>query len=199
MPGYHLWSQACGSISLVPQIGGQAIDTLKGNNWQDGRCTIHKLEYYAYWDDGDSVRAKDIQLFKLSRVSWNVSISSQGQLMLGVDSALNDAGVHPGDLDPVHGMYWSWQTGYIHLKLEGELELPGQVKQSFVYHIGGFTRPTSGPFLMSQITELNQYHFVLDISSALQWAFDQDLYRIMSPGLKSEAFAHQILNGFKQI
>jgi hypothetical protein len=29
---------------------------------------------------------------------------------LGIDSATNVSGVMPGDLDPQHGMYWTWQT-----------------------------------------------------------------------------------------
>ena len=51
---------------------------------------------------------------------------------LGIDSATNNQGALTGDLDPQNGMYWTWQSGYINLKLEGEN------KQPFTYHIGGY-------------------------------------------------------------
>ena len=38
---------------------------------------------------------------------------------VGVDSSTTLSGALGGDLDPTKGMYWTWQTGYIHFKLEG--------------------------------------------------------------------------------
>lgn len=40
-------------------------------------------------------------------------------LLFGVDSILHQKGVFEGSLDPVHGMYWAWQSGYINLKIQG--------------------------------------------------------------------------------
>lgn len=59
-------------------------------------------------------------------------------LILGVDTALQEKGVQKGSLDPIHGMYWSWQTGYIHYKFEGVYISSNGEKKSFEYHLGGY-------------------------------------------------------------
>ena len=41
------------------------------------------------------------------------------QFNLGIDKQTNLDGVRGGDLDPLKGMYWTWNTGYINIKLEG--------------------------------------------------------------------------------
>jgi len=38
---------------------------------------------------------------------------------LGVDSARNHTGAQTGDLDPINGMIWTWNTGYMFFKHEG--------------------------------------------------------------------------------
>ncbi len=58
---------------------------------------------------------------------------------VGVDSARNVAGAQTGALDPAQGMFWSWNTGYIFLKLEGYS--PQSEKGGLTFHIGGFKKP----------------------------------------------------------
>jgi hypothetical protein len=46
-----------------------------------------------------------------------------------------------GDLDPTKGMYWTWQSGYINLKLEGKSkQVPGG-NNVFQFHLGGYAAP----------------------------------------------------------
>lgn len=59
------------------------------------------------------------------------------EYMIGVDSARNVSGSQTGALDPVNGMFWSWNQGYIFMKLEGQSSASSN--NSFVYHIGGFS------------------------------------------------------------
>ncbi|UOQ74769.1 MbnP family protein [Hymenobacter cellulosilyticus] len=54
---------------------------------------------------------------------------------IGVDAARNTAGAQKGALAP-SDMFWSWNTGYIFLKLEGKS--PEADNGAFTYHIGGF-------------------------------------------------------------
>ena len=61
--------------------------------------------------------------------------------MLGVDSLHNVSGAQTGALDPVNGMFWTWNTGYVIVKLEGKSPvstLPGNLVE---YHLGGFKGP----------------------------------------------------------
>lgn len=55
---------------------------------------------------------------------------------VGTDSVLNVAGVLDGALDPIKGMYWAWNTGYINFKLEGSFD-----GKALEYHIGGYRAP----------------------------------------------------------
>jgi hypothetical protein len=61
---------------------------------------------------------------------------------LGIDSVTNLSGAMGGDLDPTKGMYWSWQSGYINLKLEGKSNLCPTRKNEFQFHLGGYSKET---------------------------------------------------------
>ena len=60
---------------------------------------------------------------------------------VGVDSTRNVSGAQTGALDPTQGMFWSWNTGYIFLKLEGYS--PQSEKGGLTFHIGGFKTPNN--------------------------------------------------------
>jgi len=64
----------------------------------------------------------------------------QIEFTIGVDSARNVSGAQSGDLSPDSLMFWTWSTGYIFFKLEGEYQtlnsLPGA---TYAMHVGGFT------------------------------------------------------------
>jgi len=58
---------------------------------------------------------------------------------IGVDSIRNVSGAQTGALDPANGMFWTWNSGYIMAKLEGNSPVSNQPNQVFEYHIGGFS------------------------------------------------------------
>lgn len=60
-------------------------------------------------------------------------------LIIGVDSILNVSGAQSGALDPLNGMFWTWNSGYIMAKLEGNTPLANTPNNAFQYHIGGFS------------------------------------------------------------
>ena len=73
----------------------------------------------------------------------NVPVGSYKSIAftIGVDSARNVSGVQSGDLSPViaSDMFWTWNTGYIFVKLEGNSPKSGDVtNKSLVYHVGGY-------------------------------------------------------------
>ena len=56
---------------------------------------------------------------------------------LGVDSIHNHTGDQAGDLDPMHGMIWTWNTGYIFFKHEGYFNSSTSgTEQPLIYHYG---------------------------------------------------------------
>jgi len=59
--------------------------------------------------------------------------------LLGVDSTRNVSGAQEGDLAQSLGMFWTWTSGYIMLKLEGNSPQSGGPNNTIVYHTGGFS------------------------------------------------------------
>lgn len=84
-------------------------------------------ESYYLIDHADNA-SKIIELSNL-----NAGTFTGIRFILGVDSARNCSGAQTGALDPINGMFWTWNTGYIFMKLEGNCP-----QGFFEYHIGGY-------------------------------------------------------------
>ncbi|MFM8363268.1 MAG: MbnP family protein, partial [Haliscomenobacter sp.] len=77
-------------------------------------------------------------------LSWSAPrtlLFDQVAFELGVDSLTQAGGARGAALDPIRGMYWSWQSGYIHVKLEGTATASKARHFSFQYHLGGYRAP----------------------------------------------------------
>lgn len=61
---------------------------------------------------------------------------TQLKCSVGVDSDHNHSGDQEGDLDPINGMLWTWSTGYIFFKHEGQFIDSNDEVQELLYHFG---------------------------------------------------------------
>jgi hypothetical protein len=57
---------------------------------------------------------------------------------VGVDANQVSQGAQTGALDPEHGLFWSWNSGYIFLQLEGVSAASAEPDHVFQYHVGGY-------------------------------------------------------------
>jgi hypothetical protein len=57
---------------------------------------------------------------------------------LGIDSILNCSGAQEGSLDPLKGMFWTWNSGYVFFKLEGYSTASTADLNRIEHHIGGY-------------------------------------------------------------
>lgn len=57
---------------------------------------------------------------------------------IGVDSIRNVSGTQGGDLDPMKGMFWTWNSGYVMAKLEASSPVSPAPANSVSLHVGGF-------------------------------------------------------------
>ena len=104
---------------------------------------------------------------------------------IGLDSATTMSTKFTGALDPVLGMYWAWNTGYIHFKLEGKSNMVPTINKEFQYHIGGYSgRNATQKWLSSKITIKNdQPIIVVDLASFFREIVPvKDKSTIMIPG-----------------
>ena len=60
------------------------------------------------------------------------------EFLIGTDSIVNVSGILDGDLDPIKGMYWAWNSGYVNCKLEGDFT-KGTVTYPIELHLGGYS------------------------------------------------------------
>ncbi len=125
------------------------------------------------------------------------------QLTIGIDSARNCSGVQLGDLDPAYAsdMFWSWTTGYIFLKLEGNSPQSKNFNQFVEYHIGGFsgsnktqktiTIPFNSPLAISSGThkKINLKLDVKQLFNGVNKIKISEQGSILSIGLKAAQFS----------
>lgn len=83
--------------------------------------------------DQEDAESREIHLSSLP-----AGVFKSIKFIIGVDSTRNVSGAQTGALDPINGMFWTWNSGYIFLKLEGTSPAITSMGNSFTYHIGGF-------------------------------------------------------------
>lgn len=76
-------------------------------------------------------------LSKIITLPLNARIQSIS-FVIGVDSIRNVSGVQTGSLDPANGMFWTWNSGYVFAKLEGQSDISRAAAHSFTWDVGGF-------------------------------------------------------------
>ncbi|MBK9320894.1 MAG: hypothetical protein IPM91_20265 [Bacteroidetes bacterium] len=85
-----------------------------------------------------------------------------------------------GCLDPMQGMYWTWLSGYINLKLEGHYPSDST---SFQYHLGGYRAPFNALQTVEiEIPDVKYLEIPIDIEKLFTQAEDSPPDHIMSPG-----------------
>jgi hypothetical protein len=104
--------------------------------------------------------------------------------LLGTDSITNVSGAMDGDLDPLKGMYWTWQSGFVNVKIDGALLKSDGESDVFHFHLGGYRSPyVANKKMKFQIEKAsNEISFNLDLDVFLETALQKGLKNIMSPG-----------------
>ncbi len=106
-----------------------------------GRSSSFPNNYYLV--DAEDSASLDIHLMVPATTVKNI------RFLLGVDSTRNVSGVQTGALDPLHGMFWTWNSGYIMAKLEGTSPVAKAAGQRFTYHVGGFRQGSNTTRMIS--------------------------------------------------
>jgi hypothetical protein len=115
--------------------------------------------------------------------------------LLGTDSLTNVSGNLEGALDPINGMYWAWNSGYINFKLEGKSSLAASKDKSFEYHIGGYLPPFPTVNELFFTVNPTSKEIIIDVNID-QWLRNIDLstdYSLMIPGEKASKLAKELV------
>jgi len=57
---------------------------------------------------------------------------------IGVDASQVNQGAQTGALDPANNLFWSWNSGYIFMMLEGASPASTETDDEFAFHVGGY-------------------------------------------------------------
>jgi hypothetical protein len=95
---------------------------------EDG--TEYKLNNYDLIDEFDKANFSTIEAGNIPGGHY-----TKLKFYVGLDKIRNHEGAQDGDLDPLYNMIWTWNTGYIFLKHEGQLITPTNDTVVMQYHI----------------------------------------------------------------
>lgn len=119
------------------------------------------------------------------------------RFLFGVDSLTSVSGAFGGALDPTRGMYWTWQSGYIFLKLEGWSPASPGRKNEFHLHVGGYAGPHRAQREVTvSLPQEGDAHIHFDIDLLLDPAELRAGADIMSPGERAARLADRIAQAF---
>ena len=102
----------------------------------NGKVFVHKDGYYLINQEDSAshhIELNDVPPGYYGKISFTI----------GVDSLHNCSGAQSGALDPINGMFWTWNSGYIFMKLEGKSPASRQPGHTYEYHIGGYKAPAN--------------------------------------------------------
>ncbi len=158
---------------------------------------VNVLKYYisniAFCDDSSAIWQEPESYYLLNvrdLGSLNLKLKVPGELSfnriifdLGIDSMTNSKGVKGGDLDPTKGMYWTWQSGYINFKIEGNSNLCKTRKNEFVFHLGGFQQGFDCvQRMVFETKKLDKIIILVDVRKLIESTDLAATNHIMSPG-----------------
>ncbi|MEN9303441.1 MAG: hypothetical protein RL264_1870 [Bacteroidota bacterium] len=191
---FSIWTQIQVHFTVENQlIFPETKIILNDGNWIE----FETVKLYLQFPKSKSVSADSVFLIDLADSNSLIlplpySIDHV-DLLIGLDSLLNTSARVDGNLDPALGMYWAWNSGYIHLKVTGKSSLVTNEKHQFDWHLGGYRKPYPTQFSLTKKVKNGKIDFNLD-------SFIQELrqsaptIKLMSPGKK----AHQLMSDFIQ-
>lgn len=115
------------------------------------------------------------------------------QYGLGVDSITNMSGALDGALDPLMGMYWTWQSGYINFKMEGFIGDLSKEENKFEYHLGGYSDKNNAYQMVEfPVQTHSDFQFQMPIDLIFKNIIFEKKYNIMSPGSSAVSLSKKI-------
>lgn len=147
--------------------------------------TIDTVVFYDLADSSTLTLLKEINLSNYESLTFT----------LGLDSTKNVSGELEHAYDPLLGMYWAWNTGYVNLKLAGKSKLVKTKTHDFEFHLGGYRFP----FATAQTiqVDLNDQYIYFDLQKLLSESINlTKMHHIMLPGKDAFLISQGLPNCF---
>ena len=192
------------SLDSIYNVGNQTLITITNIKFYISGIQLYSKnkmvftdQNYAHLLDAAIPQSQQIELEVPNDIQFDRIVFS-----VGVDSIHNVSGAMNGDLDPYKGMYWTWQSGYINLKMEGKF--PGRhfPDDNFQYHIGGYQFPNNAIHDVSIIipeSHSNNIEIGLNFQIFFKTINLNQSTHIMSPSKEAVSIAEKFASLFKVI
>lgn len=196
------------SISFQPSVSNEFIELnsiyslTDSSKMEIATCRFYVSNFTFYSNNKLVSEQKGAFLIDLEnpeslQLSFPISDVDSVRFNLGIDSSTNVAGILDGDLDPIKGMYWTWNSGYINSKVEGTLTKTNGVKIPFEYHLGGYLPPyPTLQTLTFSCDKTEQIIIQLDLNQFLTTLEIDKCSNVMIPGPKAVELSNLIATCF---
>jgi hypothetical protein len=176
-------------------------------NYTSDSIQFTKLQFYisnlTFLKDNIEVQSFDsifylVDITKNNELNFNLDYDfTHLSFDLGIDSMTNVSGAFGDNLDPIHGMYWTWQSGYINFKIEGISPVCKTRKNQFQFHLGGYQFPFN--CIQSVKLEVHSNKDIVVLLNLEKWMNEIDLSNsssLMSPSELSVRLSATLSNSF---
>ncbi len=185
------------TLEVLPVADEQTVHAEKCFSLKNDSICIELLKFYIsgiqffnkgipVWSEIQSFHLIDIEKPQSCLVKINIPdqlVADELVFNLGIDSLTSVSGAFGADLDPTQGMYWTWQSGYINLKLEGLYKSKDALAKRLVYHLGGYQQNENAlQTLRFEIKQLNSIKLNFDVIKFITSEVVKQHAHIMSPG-----------------
>ena len=199
------------SVGVNLTAGGQLVSLNQEIGLNDRTFQLEQVRFYLskfeFYRDHRLVFSDPVEAYlidfendstrKLVFPDVSVAQFDEVRFLFGIDSLTNTSGAMSGALDPMHGMYWSWQSGYINCKIEGTFRTPKP--EAFQLHLGGYASPFSGArHIVLQNDQSGQAKLSINLDALMQEVLrPESKLQVMSPCSKAVEYATLLAKSFE--
>ncbi len=152
---------------------------------------VYKEEQSFHLVDAAEDASMRLMLTAPKDISFN-----QIKFNIGIDSTTNVSGAMGGDLDPTKGMYWTWQSGYINVKLEGQSNLCKTRNNEFEFHLGGYAPYPTCQSIVLDVKQKENILIEVDISKFISSINLAEQHHLMTPGKEAAVLSEKFIKAF---
>lgn len=180
------------------------LNTSDSIRFETVKFYVSAIELYRHsqkaWKEKNSFHLIDAAQEKSNTILLNIPKTldfDSIRFNIGIDSNTNSAGVLGGDLDPTKGMYWTWQSGYINVKLEGTSNLVHSPNHAFEFHLGGYMAPFETIQNISRpCADSNEIKVYVDLKPFITSFNLQETHHVMSPNADAVKLSKLLTRSF---
>ena len=156
------------------------------NKINGGISTIDTLIFYDLADSSTHTFFNELDLTNFESLAFT----------LGLDSTKNVSGELENAYDPLLGMYWAWNTGYVNLKLVGKSNLILTKTHDFEFHLGGYRYPLATAQNIK--VDLNDQYIYFNLQKLFSESINLSKnHHIMLPGKEAFLISQGLSDCFK--